>query len=402
MSINPNNSKNLKRLSSVYIIIGELNEAIKLYEKCIEIEPTEKSNIEDLERIKKMNEDYKSIFEYQEKKDWKNIEEKCDLLLNDITSNQKLNFIYIQSLMNNAKTKDALAFIDTIDITEKNSNIEYDYLLSLALYYDGNYPKATSLTKELIKKDNNEKKYSSLLEKITYIEKVKNKTNQLFKEKKYEEVIKEYDNVLSYDETNKKFISIVYANRAICNRKLNRNKEAIRDANKSIEINPYCIGGYLKRGNLFMELHMYSEAKFDFEKAKQLTHNKDTSETDKYINEAKQAEEKAKQKDYYKILGLGRNANQAEIKKAYKKLAMKFHPDRNAESEETKAIAQKMFIDVNDAYCVLSDSKKKEMFDNGIDPLNPQNIINMKKESNPCCDVNDIKEILKKFMSGQF
>ena len=78
MSINPNNSKNLKRLSSVYIIIGELNEAIKLYEKCIEIEPTEKSNIEDLERIKKMNEDYKSIFEYQEKKDWKNIEEKCD------------------------------------------------------------------------------------------------------------------------------------------------------------------------------------------------------------------------------------------------------------------------------------------------------------------------------------
>ena len=50
-------------MSSVYIIIGELNEAIKLYEKCIEIEPTEKSNIEDLERIKKMNEDYKSIFE---------------------------------------------------------------------------------------------------------------------------------------------------------------------------------------------------------------------------------------------------------------------------------------------------------------------------------------------------
>ena len=42
-----------------------------LTEKCIEIEPTEKSNIEDLERIKKMNEDYKSIFEYQEKKDWK-------------------------------------------------------------------------------------------------------------------------------------------------------------------------------------------------------------------------------------------------------------------------------------------------------------------------------------------
>ena len=147
MSINPNNSKNLKRLSSVYIIIGELNEAIKLYEKCIEIEPTEKSNIEDLERIKKMNEDYKSIFEYQEKKDWKNIEEKCDLLLNDITSNQKLNFIYIQSLMNNAKTKDALAFIDTIDITEKNSNIEYDYLLSIINLFINVFPPEYNVNK---------------------------------------------------------------------------------------------------------------------------------------------------------------------------------------------------------------------------------------------------------------
>ena len=40
-------------------------------------------------------------------------------------------------------------------------------------------------------------------------------------------------------------------------------------------------------------------------------------------------------------------------------MAMKYHPDRNAESEETKKMAEKKFIDVNDAYSVLSDPKKK-------------------------------------------
>ena len=52
-------------------------------------------------------------------------------------------------------------------------------------------------------------------------------------------------------------------------------------------------------------------------------------------------------------------------------MAMKYHPDRNAESEETKKMTEKKFIDVNDAYSVLSDPKKKSMYDQGIDPLNP-------------------------------
>ena len=71
-------------------------------------------------------------------------------------------------------------------------------------------------------------------------------------------------------------------------------------------------------------------------------------------------------------MGINRNATAAEIKKAYRKLALKYHPDRNAESEQTKKVAQRKFQDVSDAYSVLSDPKKKEMFDQGVDPLNPE------------------------------
>ncbi len=64
-------------------------------------------------------------------------------------------------------------------------------------------------------------------------------------------------------------------------------------------------------------------------------------------------------KDLYKLLGIGREANKAEIKKAYRDLAKKYHPDRNSGNEE----AEKKFIEVNKAYEILSDEKLKKEYD---------------------------------------
>jgi curved DNA-binding protein len=64
-------------------------------------------------------------------------------------------------------------------------------------------------------------------------------------------------------------------------------------------------------------------------------------------------------KDYYKILGVNRNASAEEIKQAYRKLAMKYHPDRNPGNKE----AEDKFKDINEANEVLSDSKKRTRYD---------------------------------------
>lgn len=63
-------------------------------------------------------------------------------------------------------------------------------------------------------------------------------------------------------------------------------------------------------------------------------------------------------RDYYDILGINRNASQGEIKKAYRQLALKWHPDRNKSAE-----AEKRFKEINEAYEVLSDSKKRQTYD---------------------------------------
>lgn len=64
-------------------------------------------------------------------------------------------------------------------------------------------------------------------------------------------------------------------------------------------------------------------------------------------------------KDYYKILGVSRNASEDDIKKAYRKLAMKYHPDRNPGNKA----AEDKFKDINEANEVLSDAKKRARYD---------------------------------------
>ena len=77
-------------------------------------------------------------------------------------------------------------------------------------------------------------------------------------------------------------------------------------------------------------------------------------------------------RDYYEVLGVEKNASDAEIKKAYRKLAMKYHPDQNPGDKS----AEEKFKEVNEAYEVLSDADKKARYDQygfaGVDPnFNP-------------------------------
>jgi DnaJ family protein B protein 4 len=65
-------------------------------------------------------------------------------------------------------------------------------------------------------------------------------------------------------------------------------------------------------------------------------------------------------KDYYKTLGVDKNATPEEIKKAYRKLALKWHPDRNLKNKEE---AENRFKDIGEAYSVLSDAKKRQIYD---------------------------------------
>lgn len=73
-------------------------------------------------------------------------------------------------------------------------------------------------------------------------------------------------------------------------------------------------------------------------------------------------------RDYYELLGVSRNASEQELKRAYRKLAMKYHPDKNPDNKEAEA----KFKEINEAYEILSNSQKRAAYDQfghaGVDP----------------------------------
>src|SRR6476620_715025 len=76
----------------------------------------------------------------------------------------------------------------------------------------------------------------------------------------------------------------------------------------------------------------------------------------------------AAKKDYYEVLGVNKDASSEEIKKSYRKLAMKYHPDRNPDNPK----AEEQFKEAKEAYEMLSDDQKRAAYDQyghaGVDP----------------------------------
>ncbi|MCO4743798.1 MAG: molecular chaperone DnaJ [Proteobacteria bacterium] len=93
-------------------------------------------------------------------------------------------------------------------------------------------------------------------------------------------------------------------------------------------------------------------------------------------------------RDYYNVLGVGRRSSQDEIKRAYRALAMRFHPDRNSEPE-----AEQRFKDVTEAYTVLSDPEQRSRYDR-LGPLYTPDGRPPKPE--------DVNEVIGSFFGGMF
>ena len=100
----------------------------------------------------------------------------------------------------------------------------------------------------------------------------------------------------------------------------------------------------------------------------------------------------AERKDYYKILGVKKDASDDDIKKAFRKLSIKWHPDRNQGSKEAEA----KFKEIAEAYEVLSDPNKRQQYDN------PQSNFEFHTSGGPNFGGMNMEDILRHFGMGGF
>ncbi|CAD5194503.1 dnaJ protein P58IPK homolog B-like [Musa acuminata AAA Group] len=144
--------------------------------------------------------------------------------------------------------------------------------------------------------------------------------------------------------------------------KLGRGKDAIDSCTEVLNIDEELVEALVQRGEAKLLTEDWDGAVEDLKIAAQ------KSPQDMNIREALMRAEKSlklsKRKDWYKILGVSKTASVAEIKRAYKKLALQWHPDKNVDNREE---AEAKFQEIAAAYEVLGDEEKRVRYDRGED-----------------------------------
>ncbi|CAM8969355.1 unnamed protein product [Rhodiola kirilowii] len=174
--------------------------------------------------------------------------------------------------------------------------------------------------------------------------------------------VEDYKAALAMDPNHSAYNMHLYLGLCKLQVKLGRGAEALTSCNEALNIDGDLLEAIVQRGEAKLLIEDWEGAVEDLKTAAQ------SSPQDMHIREVLMKAEKAlkmsKRKDWYKILGISKTASIAEIKKAYKKLALQWHPDKNQDNREE---AENKFREIAAAYEVLGDDEKRMRYDRGED-----------------------------------
>ena len=268
----------------------------------------------------------------------------------------------VEVLAKLGKTAEAISLSNHLLPAFKH-NPEYYYTKGLAYFYGSQSEQARKALSECLRLDPAHVKCRSLIRNSKRFEDCKERANAAYKEGKYEEAIINFTECLQINLGYRMYDAIIYCNRSLAYMQVKKFHEALSDINKCLEIHPNFPKALFRRGEVFMELQDFNHALADFQRVKKLDPNY-PGLREKYV-ECERCYQCSLKKDYYDILGVEKTATIEDIKKAYKKLALKWHPDKNNESEETKQDAENKFKEIGEAYSTLSDIEKRRKYDKG-------------------------------------
>jgi DnaJ homolog subfamily C member 7 len=349
--LDPNNPKILHRLARVYTNLGRPEEALSVYSQ---IQPPasakDKAPAVSMQRhitqakdhlrdstsgsmvIHALDQAEKGLgFGVDRPRKWKLMRGEAYLKMGNTDALGDAQNMAVSLLRNNSQDPEALV------------------LRGRVLYAQGENGKAIQHFRKALECDPDFKDAVKYLRMVQKLDRMKEEGNSLFKGGKFREAVDIYSQALEVDPVNKGTNSKILQNRALCYIRLKEYKPAIADSTRAVELDP----SYTKaRKTKAKALGLSGDWEAAVNEYKSVAEaNPSEPGIAQEVRNAELELKKSKRKDYYKILGVEKDVDENGIKKAYRKLAIIHHPDKNPDDEA----AADRFKDIAEAYETLSD-----------------------------------------------
>jgi DnaJ family protein C protein 3 len=240
--------------------------------------------------------------------------------------------------------------------------------LSLLHYQMGEEDESLIQIRECLKLDPDHKECFEHYKKLKKLVKQLQQVLEARNNQNYEECVNKASQVMKTEPDIMPFTLRAKSFLCHCHAQAGHVDDALKSCSEVVQLDPDNLDAMVDKAEAHIANEDYEAAIRELQAAQEIDQN--SRRVQDTLNKAQKLQKQSTKRDYYKILGVKRTAKKKEIIKAYRNLAMKWHPDKHEGPDKDKA--QKVFIDLAAAKEVLTDPEKRERFDRGEDPLDPE------------------------------
>mmetsp|Transcript_3510 Transcript_3510/g.8943 ORF Transcript_3510/g.8943 Transcript_3510/m.8943 type:complete len:538 (+) Transcript_3510:115-1728(+) len=392
IEIHPQSPKPYVRKAKAQISLGQLDEALASLNRCAIYDPNNATIISlknDVQKLKDRLELARSLlgktdstrdfppFPLPNVRDGKQALNQLTVVMASCSAWKSIQLERTQALLAVGRFEEAYAASTSLirSNSHHHNNSQIILYRAYALQQMGNVDDAMKHLKQILSGDPDNKMAFAFHKLLKVLWKKKAEADAYYKSRDYKNAVEAYSEALLLTGCVGQYKARVLFNRACCNANLRNHADVVKDCTLAIRIDDEYIKAILRRAGSYLLMGEEADCQNainDYQTVMNLAEKRGDEgkmrEMKGKLREAQVQLKRSKQKDFYKILGVSRDATESEIKKSYRKSALKWHPDRHANSSEAeKTKAETSFRDINHAYEVLSDSNKKAKYDSGVD-----------------------------------
>lgn len=182
----------------------------------------------------------------------------------------------------------------------------------------------------------------------------------------YAEAVSDWKSAIDMDPMHGELNKELYFQLCMSQLHLKQYAKAQQACDHALRIDGNNAAAHAKLSEALLGLEQFEDAVREAKRAYEL--DESSREYQEAVHRAEAALKQSKNKNYYKILGVARDVSSKEIKKAYRKQALEWHPDKHADKEDVeREEVNKKFHDIAEAYEILSNEEKRAAYDRGED-----------------------------------